>query len=170
MSTEPKNPGEQDHPLAAKNRELLDELKQARAQIAEMQGQVEATTAKLTDVTLTRPAQKLLDKLSISKYAAMELADHLKFDLDESGALQVMDSKGQPLKAKLTKDGKTEERRVEANYDDLYRYLADAGSYDELIIGTRATGGGASSQRYTPPTDKPAKSQAQAPMFGLGAR
>lgn len=168
---------DQDNPLLAKNRQLLDELKQARVQIQDLTTQLDASQSKVTDITLTRPAQKLLDSVSAGRYASMELADHFKFALDDSGALQVTNAQGEPLMTGTIRSagGKktlVDERRVEATENDFYNFLTTQdGKFNTMIRGSRATGGGAIGGGYGRhvETKKPA-SEVPGNKFGLGAK
>lgn len=168
---------DQENPLLAKNRQLLDELKQARAQNLELSTQLDTSLAKITDITLTRPAQKLLDSVSAGRYASMELADHFKFALDDNGALQVTNAQGEPLitgtiRSSGGKKTLIDERRVEATENDFYNFLTSQdGKFNTMIRGTRATGGGAIGSTYGRhvETRKPA-SEVPGNKFGLGAK
>lgn len=168
---------DQENPLLAKNRQLLDELKQARAQNLELTTQLDASLAKITDITLTRPAHKLLDSVSAGRYASMELADHFKFALDDNGALQVTNAQGEPLMTGTIhsvggKKTLIDERRVEATESDFYNFLtAQDGKFNTIIRSSRATGGGAIGGTYGRhvETKKPAP-EVPGNKFGLGAK
>ena len=168
---------DQDNPLLDKNRQLLDELKRARVQIQDLTTQLDAAQSKVTDITLTRPAQKLLDSVSAGRYASMELADHFKFALDDNGELQVTNAQGEPLMTGTihSSGGKKtliDERRVEATENDFYNFLTTQdGKFNTMIRGSRASGGGAIGGAYGrhSETRKPA-SEVPGNKFGLGAK
>jgi hypothetical protein len=83
--------------LRSKNRELLDELKKARAKSAELETLQEQLTAAKTEVLelkLHQPVRALLDQVLIppNKFAIAEVMDDYKFQLDDDGKIQMLGS------------------------------------------------------------------------------
>ncbi len=81
--------------LRSKNRELLDELKKARAKSAEqekLQEQLQTAQAELMELKLHKPVRALLDQVLIppNKFAIAEVMDDYTFQLGDDGSIQML--------------------------------------------------------------------------------
>lgn len=82
--------------LRRKNRELLDELKQARAKagdLEKLQGDLEAAQGELVELKLHAPVRALLDQVLIppNRFAIAEVMDDYTFKLSDDGKVQMLD-------------------------------------------------------------------------------
>lgn len=185
--------------LRDKNVELLAELKAAKATAKAAQASVEAAQAErdaaLADVRALRldaPVARALEEVALDAelFHAM-FGRHYSFDLDEHGAIVILDKDGNRAmvtepETVTTGGNKRSERQAEqrtpgkeraARFDaDDIKLLADAcpdaDKLKTVTIGTRASGGGALGSRpggsvpTTGGSDKPTEAAAPSP-FGL---
>lgn len=81
--------------LRNKNRELLDELKKARAKNAdaeELQQKLNTAQAEVLELKLHRPVRALLSEVLIepNKFAIAEVMEDYMFQLDDEGSIQML--------------------------------------------------------------------------------
>jgi hypothetical protein len=127
--------------------ELQGALKQARARVKELEAAVtddsaavDKLQAELMDIKLNKPVAALLDDvLALSKYSAQELAEHYKFDLSDTGAIEMRDAEGKPVA--LEEKGKV--RPVAFEAQDVRRFLESTGKFDHILKASGANGSGA---------------------------
>jgi len=150
--------------LRAKNAELLQELKTAKARANDSGGELEALRLELTEYKLNKPVSKVLaDVLTGSKFAAQELGEHFTFALDDAGEVRMLDLEGKPVEII---DGDTR-RPIRLEAGEIYKYLSDLGTLDHILRGSGASGGGATGGGHPYSSKAP---QAPAPKgsgFGL---
>lgn len=185
--------------LRTKNVELLAELKAAKAGAKDAQAALEAAhgerDAALADVRALRldaPVARALEEVALDGelFHAM-FGRHYSFDLDEHGAIVILDKDGNRAmvtepETVTTGGNKRSERQAEqrtpgkeraARFDaDDIKLLADAcpdaDKLKTVTIGTRASGGGALGSRpggsvpTTGGSDKATEAAAPSP-FGL---
>ncbi|WP_028240528.1 hypothetical protein [Stutzerimonas azotifigens] len=124
--------------------DLHSNLTKARARVKELEQTVEQQQTELTEVKLNRPVAHLLEEILVgSKYAAAELADHIKFELNDDGEIQLLDLEGNPVTITEKDGGKEVTRPVRFEQRDVRRYLADSGKFDHILKSSGANGGGA---------------------------
>ena len=124
--------------------ELHGNLTKARARVKELEHTVEQQQTELVDVKLNRPVAGLLEGILVgSKYAAQELADHVKFELNEDGQIELRDPEGNPATITEKADGKEVTRPVRFEQQDVRRFLSNTGKFDHIIRASGITGGGA---------------------------
>jgi hypothetical protein len=83
--------------LRNKNRELLDELKKAKAKnttLEKLEEQLTAAKTEVLELKLHQPVRTLLDQVLIppNKYAILDVMDDFKFQLDDDGKIQMLGS------------------------------------------------------------------------------
>lgn len=149
--------------------ELHGNLTKARARIKELEQTAEQQQTELLEVKLNRPVAGLLEGILVgSKYAAQELADHIKFELNEDGQIELRDLEGNPATITEKADGKEVTRPVRFEQQDVRRFLCNTGKFDHIIRASGVTGGGAPTA-YTS-SHKPAEPKHEtrsAASFGL---
>ncbi|HBS77789.1 MAG: hypothetical protein CMK99_12735 [Pseudomonas sp.] len=124
--------------------ELHGNLTKARARIKELEQTAEQQQTELLEVKLNRPVAGLLEGILVgSKYAAQELADHIKFELNEDGQIELRDLEGNPATITEKADGKEITRPVRFEQQDVRRFLCNTGKFDHIIRASGITGGGA---------------------------
>jgi hypothetical protein len=144
-----ENPG-----LAAKNVELLGELKAAKQRAKDLEAERETLRADLRTMRVDVPVSEMLTKVLIgSKFAAAELAESYKFDLDEEGKLVMLDTDGKPVECAV-------------DPQSIRAFLAEQGTFDHIILGTQSSGGGAIGGSQGMPK-RPAVVVKQASPYGL---
>lgn len=164
--------------LRQKNTELLGELKQSRSRVKELEEhfesegkELEAIKAELLNLKLNHPVADLLEGvLAGGKYAAMELAEHYKFELNAEGKIELRDLEGNPATLTERVDGKEVTRPVRFEEQDVWRYLGGTGKFDHILRSSGATGGGAPNNNQVggaKSTAKPESRKATGAGFGL---
>ena len=156
--------------LRAKNAELLAELKAAKGKATESGSEVETLRAQVEDYRLHRPVADLLGKVLVaSKYAAAELAEHFKFELNEAGEIEMRDTEGKPVLITEKVDGESVTRPIRLEEDEVWQYLAhDYQKLNHIVRGSKATGGGAQSNgRATSAPHRQAPAAPKGEGFGL---
>jgi len=124
--------------------ELHGNLTKARARIKELEQTAEQQQTELLEVKLNRPVAGLLEGILVgSKYAAQELADHVKFELNDDGQIELRDLEGNPATITEKADGKEVTRPVRFEQQDVRRFLSSTGKFDHIIRASGVTGGGA---------------------------
>ncbi|WP_312379036.1 hypothetical protein [Pseudomonas oryzihabitans] len=160
--------------LREKNAELLNEVKRYKTRATEAEGALDTARNELTTIKLHQPVEDMLrDMFVVSpRLARLELEEHYQFALGEDGKVQVTDKQGQPLSLlpDATSDDPNPKARPAAfNAEDMRQAFVQAGKFDKILVGSRATGGGASganrSSGAPAKTNEPA--QNPAPAFGL---
>lgn len=161
--------------LRAHNTELLADLKKAKAGTKDAQAQVEALTAERDEaraqakaVTLDAPVMQMAERVSVSPDLFLTaFGRHYQFTHDGE-AVAIHDKDGNPA---TLKNDKGEARPATFTEEDVRALcdVADKATFDHLIVGSRATGGGAMGSRGgNPAPAKPAPTPKPAPMaFGL---
>jgi FtsZ-binding cell division protein ZapB len=169
--------------LREKNKELLGEVKKERQKARDLESQaggeseeLEALRDEVRELKLHKPVRELLSKiLVVPKYAMQEVLEEYKFDLDDDGTVVMQHADGTPVmrtpdKEPMTADGP---KSVPVNFDadEVSQYLASTGKFDHILMGSKASGGGAPggrgggpSRETIPSDDKPDKPK---PAFGL---
>ena len=164
--------------LRQKNAELLGELKQARAQVKELETQAEqsitqAQTLKdeLYKIKLHDPVLNLLDGILVSaKYSSKELGERYQFELNDQGVIEMRELDGAVVEITEKVDGREIKRPIRFDKTEIWRYLSDQGEFDHIVRGSGASGGGAvgSQSSYSSPATaaKPA-TESKGAGFGL---
>lgn len=182
--------------LRAKNAELLGELKAAKASATEAQEAAAATGAEL-DVTraevrslrLDAPVASLLGDVAIdADLFAQVFGRHYRFDLDDQNRVAIFDQDGNPATVvdtpPMVSGGNARSQRpntqqaagtprpatfTAADVRKLAESSPDAEAFGRLLVGSRASGGGAIGVRggnATASTAKPDATPAASP-YGL---
>ncbi|MGH8433309.1 MAG: hypothetical protein ACRERX_02250 [Pseudomonas sp.] len=157
--------------------ELHGNLTKARARIKELEAarttdgeEVERIRAEVLELKLTKPVAALLEDVLVqSKYSAMELAEHYKFELNEAGEIEMCDLEGKPVMTTEKVGDKQSSRPVRFEEEDVRRHLISTGKFDHIVIGSRASGGGASGSPYNP-TPVARKEPSKQPGTGFGLK
>ncbi|PBS11934.1 hypothetical protein CMZ82_12415 [Lysobacteraceae bacterium NML93-0792] len=182
--------------LRAKNAELLGELKAAKATATEAQeaaaatgAELEATRAEVRSLRLDAPVASLLGDVAIdADLFGQVFARHYRFELDADGRVAILDAEGKPAmvadSAPLHTGGNARTQKPDAQQAQAkprpamftaadVRKLAesspDAEAFARLLVGSRASGGGAIGVRgatATAATAKPDATPAASP-YGL---
>jgi len=161
--------------LRQKNAELLAELKRVKAKSNENADELESLRQQVRELRLDKPLEAMLEDLFLvsPRLARGELAEHYQFDLDETGAIVMLDTEGErvmleePAKDQYSRPTK---RPLEFNREDLSKVLG-SGKWDHILRGSRATGGGASGSRSGGiETTKPEKVETPSPRAGFGLK
>lgn len=156
--------------LRQKNAELLNESKKAKARTSELESALQAANGKLMDLELNKPVEAMLKDLFIvsPRLARMELEEHYQFVLGEDGKIQMQDKQGKPVEVQL--DNEETIRPAQFTPKDIESALVKSGKFNSILIGSRASGGGASGVKsgsgYTPKS-APATEPKPASPFGL---
>ncbi len=152
-------------------------LTEARARIKELEAasvdgaaEAERLRAEVLDLKLHKPVAGLLDTILVgSKYSAQELADHYRFELGDTGEIELRDAEGKAVLVTEKVEGQETTRPVRFEAQDVRRFLEGTGKFDHIIRASQATGGGAPGAR-SPAYDKPdakAKPSSDKTSFGL---
>lgn len=182
--------------LRAKNVQLLAELKavkaaatDATAALEAMQGERDAAVADVRALRLDAPVAALVADVAVDGELFRTLFDkHYRFDLDDNGAVVILDSEGKPAMVtepgSITTGGNHRSKRPEdvrtpgktrpaAFTADDVRLLCDAtpdkARFDRVLIGSLASDGGNASPGHPgPAAAKPAQATAATSQpFGL---
>ena len=167
--------------LRAHNAELLADLRKAKEAAKDAQAALlDAETARDTaherylQAALRGPVERLTDYETKDGPFFRELfARSYKFALDDDGGIVIRDLEGKPATI-AGKDGKPE-REAAFTRDDIMALCAKtphSDMFDHIIIGSRASGGGAMgglrpAGHTTPTASKPASDAKPANEFGL---
>ena len=178
--------------LRAKNAELLGELKAAKATATESQtaldaacSERDAARAEVRGLRLDAPVAGLLRDVAIdADLFGQVFARHYRFELDDNGRVAILDAEGNPAtvvdagtlhtggnarqersQTALTKGKPRPATFTAEDVRKLAEATPDAEAFSHLLIGSRASGGGASGARggllspsATTPQPKPAAS------------
>lgn len=119
--------------LRNKNRELLDEVKKARAKLSDQQElaeKLDAAEAKITELTLHKPVRDILGQVFTvqSEHAMRDVMDDFNFELTDDG-IAIHDKDGKPLKigddeVEVSVDGLTKLLSAEEKYAAIVKPLA----------------------------------------------
>ncbi|CEG53044.1 hypothetical protein LGR51_01035 [Pseudomonas sp. NP21570] len=162
--------------LRQKNAELLDELKRAKAKSNDSSGELETLRAEVRSLRLDKPLDAMLADLFVvsPRLARAELEEDFSFELDEAGDIVVLNKEGERVTVEDPPEQghiRGKQRPIGFNRDDLRKVLAETGKWDRILIGTRATGGGASAQPYRGQTTTAAPAgEPQPAKAGFGLR
>ncbi len=167
--------------LRTANRELVEKKNGLKLRVTELEtesaglkNRAEAAEAKLRDRLINVPLRKMADSIAtIPELFQEQLLKHYKVELNDKDALELRNLDGKPV---LDKDNKA----VPFEADSLKKLLYDdqpADSYlrkvmGSLLIGSRASGGGATGSGSRPgpqSPDKQKKPHAE-PTLQLGLR
>lgn len=169
--------------LRTHNAELLADLRKAKEAAKDAQAALQAAEAARDDVharyhrvALREPVERLTDYETVEGGGAFfrELfAKHYQFALDADDRVVIHDLDGNPATVP-DKDGKTD-RPAAFTRDDIVALCAKTPAtamFDRVLIGSRASGGGAGGARGSAgtssrPPSKPASTSQQSPDFGL---
>ena len=113
--------------LRNKNRELLDELKKARAKNTEqevLQEQLEQARSEVQELKLHKPVRALLDQVLIppNKFAIAEIIDDYTFQLDDDGKIHMLGEDGKAVD--FTVEAVTEFLGAQEKYSGVVRAMA----------------------------------------------
>ncbi len=168
--------------LLEKNRELLAELKKERGKARELEEkagdgseELEALRQEVKELKLHKPVRELLSSILVApKYSMQEILDAYDFDLDEAGQIVMLNKDGSPVtREDKPASGHEKPKAVPVAFKEaeVWDFLKSVGDFDHIVIGTKASGGGASgsmsgggAQKEIPPAENPEKEKAS---FGL---
>lgn len=157
--------------LLEKNRELLAELKKERGKARELEekagdgnDELETLRQEVKELKLHQPVRDLLSSILVApKYSMQEILDVYDFDLDEKGKIIMLNKDGSPVtRVPDKKAGSAEDLKevpVAFNEKEVWEHLKSTGDFDHIVIGSRASGGGAPGSRGGPsaPQARPAE-------------
>lgn len=127
--------------LAAKNRELLAELKKYKTTSVELSAELETAKSELMSIKLHGPVNNMLAQMfDLPSDIALACAEKfVKFELD-GGKVIVRDRNGQRMMIKP--DDKEQEREAAFDVQDLRYILSQTGELDKVLVMSRAQGTG----------------------------
>jgi chromosome segregation ATPase len=158
--------------------DLHKNLTEARGRIRELEAagtevaaEVDRLRAEVMDLRLHKPVAGLLDSILVgSKYSAQELADHYRFELSDSGEIEMRDPEGKAALVTEKVEGKESTRPVRFEAQDVRRFLESTGNFDHILRASGATGSGAPAN-YSPGNsgngDKAPERKGPSTGFGL---
>lgn len=128
-------------------------LTEARARIKELEAatadgvaETERLRAEVLDLKLNKPVAGLLDTILVgSKYSAQELADHYRFELGDTGEIELRDAEGKTVLVTEKVEGMETTRPVRFEAQDVRRFLEGTGKFNHIIRAFASGGGGAPS-------------------------
>lgn len=142
--------------LLEKNRELLAELKKARGKARELEEkagdgneELETLRQEVRELKLHKPVRELLSGILVApKYSMQEILDVYDFDLGEDGQIVMLNKDGSPVTRLPDQEPKSaaDPKVVPVAFteDEVWEHLKSVGDFDHIVIGTKASGGGAS--------------------------
>lgn len=157
--------------LLGKLRAVKDKLEESNNAIAQLAEENESIKSKMNAVVFEKPVNDVLSELFLIDPAISLQQVRLHYDVEydqETDAILITDKEGKALSIKAEVDGREVSKEVEFNKDDLYQLFSERGGFDEILIASRASGGGASPSSYAVETN--AASQKRSPdrgRFGL---
>ncbi|SNT38088.1 hypothetical protein [Tropicimonas sediminicola] len=157
--------------LKAKCDELLAEVKTVKARLKEAEAErdeaLEARSAALAEVervTVTEPVAAVMSDLFSVAFRRVkpDLDEHFKFVRDDAGRIALRTKDGEPVHLEA------EGREAAFTLEDLRKAVAQTGGFDDVLIATRASGGGSASPSASPqPKAEPAPKPRVAGTLGL---
>jgi hypothetical protein len=165
--------------LRGKNRELLGELKAARAELQRVTARASQQEAALRRYEVDLPTERLVSEIAVpgcERLWRLGFEQSFKF-VHDGDRLVVRTLEGEPamLPALANTRGRERAREAQATAEDLWA-LVDTpelrGTFAPITVGSKATGGGASGSQGGPPvapTTKPNEPPLPAPPT-LGLR
>ncbi len=141
--------------LLEKNRELLAELKKVRGKARELEEkagdgteEMDSLRQQVEELKLHKPVRELLSSILVApKYSMQEILDAYHFDLDDNDQIVMFNKNGDPVTREEKPASQHEKPKVVPvafKEQEVWDYLKSVGDFDHIVIGNKASGGGAS--------------------------